>query len=300
MTDTSNDESPGASSAERPRGSPPPQRRSLAELPSAWTHRHEIQTRLKDRLPALFLDYDGTLTAIVERPELAHLPETTRDILDRLLDHCPVTVVSGRGLADVQEQVGLEGLIYAGSHGFQIDGPRDLSLEQPEARRLLPRLDSAQKRLEAALGDIPGALVERKRFSIATHYRNVRPQEVERLKEVVEDVLEDYPGLQRRGGKMVVELQPAVDWDKGKAVAWLLDELELDGPEVLPFYLGDDLTDEDALRLLAHRAEGVGIAVGDEERPTWAHYRLADPAEVERWLADLLAHLKSRPRARCA
>ena len=85
------------------------------------------------------------------------------------------------------------------------------------------------------------------------------------------------------------ELQPDIDWNKGRAVVWLLETLGLDQPEVLPLYIGDDRTDEDAFRVLAHR--GIGIVVGEQPRPTAARYALKNPAEVERFLRELIAWL---------
>ncbi|MGH8721137.1 MAG: trehalose-phosphatase, partial [Burkholderiales bacterium] len=73
---------------------------------------------------AVFLDYDGTLTPIVERPEDAVLAAQTRAVLRALGQRHAVAIVSGRDLADVRARVGLEGLHYAGSHGFDIAGPR--------------------------------------------------------------------------------------------------------------------------------------------------------------------------------
>ena len=84
-------------------------------------------------------------------------------------------------------------------------------------------------------------------------------------------------------GKKVWELQPDVDWDKGRAVRWLIESLKLQ--DALPVYLGDDVTDEDAFRALA--ARGVGIVVQDAPRPTAATLTLRDPDEVRDFLAAL-------------
>ncbi|HEY9421471.1 MAG TPA: trehalose-phosphatase, partial [Thermoanaerobaculia bacterium] len=91
--------------------------------PSALERWDEIETHLRGRRPALFLDYDGTLSPIAPRPEMATLPEPTREVLRRLAGEVPVVIVSGRGREDVAALVGLDGLAYAGSHGFDIAGP---------------------------------------------------------------------------------------------------------------------------------------------------------------------------------
>jgi trehalose-phosphatase len=90
-------------------------------------------------------------------------------------------------------------------------------------------------------------------------------------------------------GKKVYELLPDIDWDKGKAVLWLLENLGLDCANGRPIYVGDDRTDEDAFRALGQR--GVGILVSEQPRPTAASYSLKDPAEVGRFLRELVATL---------
>jgi trehalose 6-phosphate phosphatase len=106
---------------------------------------------------------------------------------------------------------------------------------------------------------------------------------------MVDDVLARHPDLRKGYGKKVFELQPRLDWHKGKAVLWLLRVLELDGPEVLPLYIGDDLTDEDAFRALGDR--GLSIIVEEGSRPTAASYVLKHPEEVRSFLRHLIAWL---------
>jgi phosphoglycolate phosphatase-like HAD superfamily hydrolase len=137
--------------------------------------------------------------------------------------------------------------------------------------------------------EVEGALVERKKFSIAVHVRDVARDDEGTVEAIVNDVLARNPGLRKGHGKKVFELQPRLDWHKGKAVLWLLQALELDGPEVLPLYIGDDLTDEEAFRRLADR--GIGIIVEEGSRPTAASYVLKHPGEVHAFLRQLISWL---------
>jgi trehalose 6-phosphate phosphatase len=250
--------------------------------PSALERLPEITARLAGRRLALFLDYDGTLTPIVERPEDAVLAEPTRDVLRRVAERHAVAIVSGRDLADVRARVGIEGLYYAGSHGFDIAGPRG-SHTHEAALAAAPLLAAAAGELERGLKPLAGVQVERKRFAIAVHFRRARESDVAPVEAAVDRALARHPGLRKTGGKKIFELRPDVDWDKGRAVLWLLGELGLGA--ALAVYIGDDVTDEDAFRALAGR--GVGIAVQDAPQPTAAHYTLRDPGEVRELLARL-------------
>ena len=91
-------------------------------------------------------------------------------------------------------------------------------------------------------------------------------------------------------GKKVYELLPDVDWDKGKALLWLLATLRSGRPKARPIYIGDDRTDEDAFRALGQR--GVGILVSEQPRSTAARYALKNPSEVERFLQELIEMTK--------
>jgi len=254
-------------------------------LPSALDHLPEIVPQARDRRLAIFLDYDGTLTPIVSRPDQATLSISTRQVLRELADLVPVAILSGRDLEDVRRLVDIDGIVYAGSHGFDIAGPR--GLRKQVATEFLSIIDLAEKELKEKLAGIPGALVERKRFSIAAHYRNVAGSDVSKVEQAVNKVAADHGELRRIDNKKVYELQPNIDWNKGKAVLWLLQPLELEG--VFPIYIGDDLTDEDVFRALKER--GAGIVVNKQPRLTAARYALKDPVEVERFLRDLSARL---------
>lgn len=252
---------------------------------AALEHLDEIAALVRHRQLAVFLDFDGTLAPIVDRPELAGIDPPTRDAVERLARLCTVAVVSGRDVDDVRARAGIKGIYYAGSHGFDIVGPGGLHQQHAKGVEALPALDAAERELRSAVAAIDGALVERKRFSIATHYRLVAESDWPAVENAVDQALRRHPGLRKGHGKKVFELQPDIDWDKGAAVDWLLHKLELDTPDVLPTYIGDDVTDEDALRALAGR--GLGIVVQDEPRPTAARYRLRDPDQVRVFLEAL-------------
>ena len=242
----------------------------------------EIAAQLAGRRLAFFLDYDGTLTPIVERPEDAVLDPKTREALQRLAQRHPVAIVSGRDLEDVRARVGIEGLHYAGCHGFEIAGPRGNRLPGAAAAAA-PQLAAAADQVAHDIRGLPGVQLERKRFTLAVHYRRARDADVPAVRDAVARAQARHPALRVTSGKKVFELQPDVDWDKGRAVFWLIETLKLQ--EAMPVYIGDDVTDEDAFRALAGR--GVGIAVQEVPRATAARYVLRDPAAVRGLLAAL-------------
>jgi len=254
-------------------------------IPSALEHVYEI-ARSGDRL-AVFLDYDGTLTPIVSHPEDAWLPESMRQTLRSLAARVPVAILSGRDLDDVRGRVHVDGIVYAGSHGFDIAGAGGLRRELGAA--YLPVLDTAETELREALDEIPGAQLERKHFSVAAHYRNVNENDAFRVAQAVDAVAARHRELRRMDGKKVYELLPDIDWDKGKAVLWLLETLKLERGKVLPIYIGDDRTDEDAFSALEKR--GVAILVSEQPQVTAASYWLHNPEEVEEFLQKITDRL---------
>jgi trehalose 6-phosphate phosphatase len=254
-------------------------------IPSALEHVQKI-ARSGDRL-AVFLDYDGTLTPIVSHPEDAWLPDSMRLTLRSLAARVPVAILSGRDLDDVRGRVLVDGIVYAGSHGFDIAGAGGLRRELGTA--YLSVLDAAETELREALDEIPGSQLERKHFSVAAHYRNVNENDAFRVALAVDAVAARHRELRRMDGKEVYELLPDIDWDKGKAVLWLLETLDLVRGKVLPIYIGDDRTDEDAFRALEKR--GVGILVSEQPHVTAASYWLKNPEEVDRFLQKITDRL---------
>jgi len=269
----------------------------LHDIPSLWKARKDVKERLQGKHVALFLDYDGTLTPIVEDYRKAELSGEMRTVIDQLAQTCTVAVISGRDLENVRGLVGLDQIFYAGSHGFDIAGPEGWHEELQQGKAFLPDLDSAEASLMKELADIDGASVERKKFSIAVHYRQVADNRVPAVEKVVDRVLSDHPRLRKSSGKKVFDVKPRTDWNKGQALLWLLERFGHEkGPDVVPIYIGDDTTDEDAFRVLRQEeggCGGIGIVVRDDsERQTIAHYALEDTDEVAdflKWLSMITA-----------
>ena len=260
-------------------------------LPHALDHLDRITAEIDGAQLAVFLDYDGTLTPIVDDPADARLSEAARRAIARLARMVPVAIISGRDLDDVASLVGVDGLVVAGSHGFDIRGP-DWQHQHHVGVQAEGLLSEALSQLQVELGDVPGIFIERKRFAIAVHTRRVDPSLHEMVAEHVAQIAEARPRLRLTGGKMIHELRPAADWDKGRAVQFVASELGLGSGAARLLYIGDDETDEDALGALG--ADGIGIVVGDDPRPSRARYRLSGHGEVVRLLTGIADIVESR------
>lgn len=230
----------------------------------------------------LLLDFDGTLAPIVPRAEDAAMPPETRAALDRLraMPGVEAAVVSGRGLADVRERAAIAGIAYAGNHGMEIEGA-GLSRVHPEALAARPLLEAVAAELAGSVGEVAGAWVEDKGLTLSIHYRQAAEGDAPRVREAVERAAAGHAGLRVTQGKMVLEVRPRVEWDKGRAVLFLLEQMR--PPEGTPvLYLGDDTTDEDAFRALEGWGEGAEGIIIAEALPgaTAARSYLREPAEV--------------------
>jgi trehalose 6-phosphate phosphatase len=252
------------------------------DLPDALEAAHDVRELLGDD-PAFFLDYDGSLTAIVSRPEDATITDEVRDLLAGLAERFTVAIVSGRGAVDVGERVGLGNVIYAGSHGYEIDFPDGRRFEHPEAFEAVRELNLVEAEVSTDIGRLVGVTVERKPFAIAVHTRNASgPSDRDLAAASVRRSVEGREHLVVRRGKEVLEVRPAIDWDKGTTVRHLLDA---EAPGSVPIFIGDDETDEDGFRVVNHLG-GVSIFVGDgRDTKTAARFRLDDPSAVVRFLS---------------
>ena len=205
---------------------------------------------------ALFLDVDGVLAPIVDRPADSRVPEETRAELRRLAGrYALVACVTGRPSAVARELVGVPELVYAGEHGLELD---------PEAAAWATRIHS----FAAAR---PGE-IERKPLSVAYHYRTAGDPEAARaaLAEVARAAAAE--GFRTRWGRMVLEVLPPIDASKGTAVRHLLTERDLRRG----LYVGDDTTDLDGFAALDGLEVAVRVAVASGESPA----ELAERADI--------------------
>ena len=233
----------------------------ISELPNALTSYGQLIGITSARESMLFLDYDGTLSPIVSDPAAARLVDGAAEALELVAAACPVAILSGRDLADVRDRVGIPGALVRRQPRVRADGTgRHLSLQR-SGRRVRARPRASGRGVARLPGAIPGVRVEHKRFAVAVHYREVAP---ERVGEIVATThkLGARDGLRVTSGRMLVELRPDIDWDKGTTLAWIRDRIDASG-SLLPIYIGDDLTDEDAFD--AVRFDGIGIVVGHDE-----------------------------------
>lgn len=245
--------------------------------PDALDQWDDLRSRLDAAGVIVFLDYDGTLTPIVARPDMAVLTPTMRNTLRHIANRWPTAIVTGRGLEQIEQLVNVPGITYAGSHGFDIRGPGIRYQVSTNAR---DAIDHAFADIVEIIGDIEGVLVENKTFSVAIHFRLVPPAWKPKVIEATHEVARRH-GLRVTGGKQVIEMRPDVDWNKGTAIRWLAGRY----PGHVPLFIGDDVTDEDAFRAI--RDDGITILVTAEPRETAAEYSLRDVQAVHEFLQRL-------------
>jgi trehalose 6-phosphate synthase/phosphatase len=236
---------------------------------------------------SLFLDYDGTLTPLVEHPSKAVLSPSVRAALEACAARpdTDVTIVSGRSLRDIRETVGHPGLVYAGNHGLEIAGPGLEHFRHEDLVHYAERAEALAKELRRVEDD--GAWTEAKGPTLTFHYRAVPARKRVGLLESVREIMARH-GYQARNAHEAIEARPPIGWDKGRAVLHVLRARH--GPSwsehVRVIYVGDDETDEDAFRFLAGLA--MTFRVGSAQTPTAAARRLPDARAVEAvldWLA---------------
>jgi trehalose-phosphatase len=233
-----------------------------------------------------FLDYDGTLTPIVERPELAVMSQEMRRVVKYLSEKYTTAIVSGRGRDVVENFVKIPGLFYAGSHGFDIKGPQ-MSLIQPAARETIGLILEIIEKLKKEIGDIEGVIIEDKKFSVGVHYRLASENSLPSIKKSLDNIISQYNQLRMMSGKKVFEILPAFPWNKGKAVCWIMEALKVTWKDSTIVYIGDDTTDEDAFAMI--RSRGVGILVAQEPKASAADFLLETPEEVKKFFEKIIA-----------
>lgn len=256
-----------------------------------FSKRGEIERLFKKRFILILLDFDGTLSTISQEPSKAIITKATKELLRRLsgILFYKLAIISGRSLEDIQKKVGLADIIYVGNHGLELKGPK-IKFTAPISAKYRVVLKQIKDELRKNLSGIKGFLLEDKGLSLSLHYRLVKNDDLPRLKTIFHEATATYLAkgkIKKKNGKKVFEIAPPIDWDKGKVALWLIARQQFrEGQnKVLPIYIGDDVTDEDAFRAL--RGRGLTVFVGKPKR-SYAQYYLKNPKEVIKFLQAIL------------
>ncbi|MFH1889014.1 MAG: trehalose-phosphatase [Candidatus Omnitrophota bacterium] len=253
----------------------------------------KLKKELSDKYIMLFLDYDGTLTPIADKPKDANIPLKTKSVLEGLSRRpdCKVAVISGRSLEDIKKMVGIKGIIYSGNHGLEIEGPK-IKFRHSVSARYQRILQNIETKLKEKFVSVEGVFVENKVFSLSFHFRLAKEKDIPFIKDSFREATISYllkNNIKVGLGKKVLEVRPPIEWDKGKIVLWLLARQQVSRGEekILPLYIGDDLTDEDAFEVLKNK--GLTVFVGTPTRQSHARYYLEDTKEAFELLNRILA-----------
>lgn len=234
-------------------------RPALEQVPS-WLRKRSESGHL-----LLALDFDGTIAPLVRKPEEAQMLPAARPALERLLNRADTDVafISGRALADLRARCSFDNAFYAGNHGIEIGGP-GVHHVRPEALEHRPAVRKFAEQLQRELARFKGVTLEDKDLTLSVHYREVDDEhQQQEIVACVEQLFADSntEGLKLTYGKRVVEVRPSVNWDKGKALLYVIDCIERDrGVDLFPIFAGDDVTDEDGFRVLQGYGAGVLVA----------------------------------------
>ncbi|TSA56563.1 trehalose-phosphatase [bacterium] len=237
----------------------------------------------------IFLDYDGTLAPISNRPELALMPNKTRLALKQLIKNKRITVsiISGRVLRNVKKLVNVNGIYYAGCHGLEIEGLGSVGpVSRLEKYRIF--IKQAKRLLVKQLMNVislKAVDIEDKGVVLSLHYRRVKERYLKDLKRIFYGITEPYVvsgGMVVIKNKKVLELRPDIEWDKGMYCLYMLRRLGKKGQKTLPIYIGDDKTDETAFKVL--KENGITIFVRGERKTSLAEYYADSTNEVKNFL----------------
>ena len=227
----------------------------------------------------LLFDFDGTLCPFNPDPAAVWLADERRDHLLTIAKKSTLAIVSGRRLDDVRRRAGLPMSTYcAGLHGLEIEGGGE-HFVHPDTVAASELLGSFKASLERAVADMPGAFIEDKSLSLVAHFRSASAPVAARARSEVLELTQPHVErgrLRVMPGDAMLELLPNISWNKGDAVEWIHERVCAQHQNVTCVYVGDDVTDEDAFRVLRNR----GLSVAASERVRGADYKIDGPDDV--------------------
>lgn len=214
----------------------------------------------------LMLDFDGTISPIMPRPEQAYLPEKTRSILKKINQFYPVAIISGRPIDVVREKVGVKEFAYAGSHGLEwlIDGKLNL---KRIPKSVLKEFSKIKKDFKKISDKYPRLLIEKKPYSFTFHYKFINRRQMPAFRRDLDKFINPICKnslLKVFWDKKTLDITPRLDWNKGHIALLMLKYFQGKTKKILlPVYIGDSETDEDAFSALKN---GITIRVGKNEK----------------------------------
>jgi len=245
----------------------------------------------------IFLDFDGTLAPIASAPEKAVLPVAVRKLLRKASKNPRIrlAIISGRQLEDIKNKIRIKNIIYSGNHGLQLEGPK-IKFNPFVPSRYQRLLGKIKCDLRKKTAPIKGVYIEDKGPVLSLHYRLVDKNEIPVVKTIFLETVITHSVARRiktTQGKMVFEVRPPLEWDKGKIVSWLLARriFAVEPAKVIALYIGDDTTDEDAFRQI--RNKGLAVVVG-RPRKSLAQYYVKDHNDVRKFLERIVKQLSCK------
>jgi trehalose 6-phosphate phosphatase len=249
-----------------------------------FDHLDTVRKKIQGKAIFLFLDFDGTLCPIVEDPAEACLSQMGIETLQRLAkkDTVKVAIISGRKLSDIKSKVPVDDFIYSGNHGLEIEG-HGIHYNHPVPGAYYDEIQNLGKILHDAFARFKGVIIENKELSLSIHFRMAEEGRLEEIHKII--AANNVNGLlQVRNDKKTCEIMPDLQWDKGKAVLNILDHYSQQH-DLVPVYIGDALTDEDAFKAL--KKDGITIRVGPSQSSA-AEYYLQNIEDVYRFIDVLI------------
>lgn len=245
-----------------------------------------IKNRLKKHNFVLLLDFDLTLSPLAKNPNNAFLPKDTKEKLKEIISQVPVIIITGRKLSDIKRKVNIKGMLYVGNHGLEhnLNKKDKTSISIPIKKALLETKKSLIKKCKM----YPSIVLEDKKYAFAIGYRLVEKNKVKFLESIFKKTIKDinHDGLlEARLDKRTFEIRPKVRVNKGTACLLALKTIENKlNRKVVPIYIGDGQTDEDAFKVLKN---GITIRVGKNKKSS-AKWYLRNQKEVNYFLEELL------------